>query len=165
MVGLFFWRIFLNFPLKSLGGNESWGELAMWLRTTSPISLVWLVSISAMSVPELSSTDMLNGRKHKGSSSDLLIESLEAATTCFTIEDVALPFVLQLKSCFEFHLRKDAANLFSVSFLMCFNLCTCQGSPATVTFMHWAGIGLLGQPLLFSAKKGNRQTGEGQSHD
>lgn len=48
---------------------------------------------------------------------------------------------------------RDAANFLSFSLLIRFNLCTCQGSPATVTFMHRVVIGLLEEPLLFSAKK------------
>lgn len=63
MVGLFLWRIFLNFPLKSLGGNGSRGKLAMRPRTTSSRTSEQSVSLSAMSLTALSSKDVSDGRE------------------------------------------------------------------------------------------------------
>lgn len=78
MVGLFLWRIFLNFPLKSLGGNGSRGKLAMRPRTTSSRPSEQSVSLSAMSLTALSSEDMLDGREPTATSIILPEESFEA---------------------------------------------------------------------------------------
>ncbi len=78
MVGLFLWRILLNFPLKSLGGNGSRGKLAMRPRTTSSSPSEQSVSLSGMSLKALSSKDMLDGREPTASSIILPKESFEA---------------------------------------------------------------------------------------
>lgn len=78
MVGLFLWRIFLNFPLKSLGGNGSRGKLAIRPRTTSPSPSEQSVSLSAMSLKALSSKDMLDGREPTATSIILPKKSFEA---------------------------------------------------------------------------------------
>lgn len=61
MVGLFLCRIFLNFPLKSRGGNGSRGKLARRPRTASSSPSEHSVSLSAMSLTALSSEDTLDG--------------------------------------------------------------------------------------------------------
>lgn len=164
MVGLFFCRIFLNFPLKSLGGNGSRGELVRWPRTTPSSSSEWPVSLPAMTLTALSSKDMLDGRKPVGLSRVPLKDASD-----FSQISWILPFLLLFSSWQKIFFSLSAANSNGVkmppniprfSLLMRFNLCTCQGSSATVTFMNWAGIGLLGQPLLFSAKKARRQRRE-----
>lgn len=78
MVGLFLWRIFLNFPLKSLGGNGSRGKLAMRPMTTSSSPSEQSVSLSAMSLTALSFKDMLDGREPTATSIILPKKSLEA---------------------------------------------------------------------------------------
>lgn len=61
MVGLFLCRIFLNFPLKSRGGNGSRGKLARRPRTASSSPSEHSVSLSAMSLAARSSEDALDG--------------------------------------------------------------------------------------------------------
>lgn len=77
IVGLFLWRIFLNFPLKSLGGNGSKGKLAMRPRAISSSPSEQSVSLLAISLTTLSPKDMLDGRKPNTTSFILLKESFE----------------------------------------------------------------------------------------
>ncbi|MEQ2310160.1 hypothetical protein AMECASPLE_005996 [Ameca splendens] len=122
-----------------------------------------------MSFTALSSKDMLNGRKPKCPSLGPLTDSLEEAPAFSTSNWCRCSSVFSSSTIifFKFQLNqlvKDAANLLSfTSYIILYNLCTCQGSPATVTFIHWAGIGLLGKPLLFSAKKARGREERGKA--
>lgn len=138
------WRIFLNFPLKSLGGNGSRGKLAMCPRTTSSSPSEQSVSISAMSLIALSSEDMLDGREPTATSIILPKESFEAVpgfSLFFNVVfNLSLPFP-SLQTSFlwwssRFLLCRDAARAVSFSLLMCFNPCTCQGSSVSYSNIH-----------------------------
>lgn len=99
MVGLFFWRIFLNFLLKSLGGNGSRGELARWPRTTSSSSSGQFVSL-----PAPSSKDMLDGRKPV----DLLIVPLKESSVFFP--PLSFNFLFFCVSLLKLYFPLSAAN-------------------------------------------------------
>lgn len=64
-------------------------------------------------------------------------------------------------------LCRDAARAVSLSLLMCFHLCTCQGSSASYSNIHELGrywISSPGGPSSFG-RKGKRQRRDGQSHN
>lgn len=61
--------------------------------------------------------------------------------------------------------QSRGARAVSFGLLMCFNLCTCQGSSASYSNIHELGRYWItnSAPPLFSPKKGKRQRREGQS--
>lgn len=147
IVGLFLCRIFLNFPLKSLGGNGSRGELAMRPRTTSSRASEQSVSLPAMSLTALSSSDMLDGREPTATSIILPKESFEAVPgfpLLFLSAVFNFFFFLFLPCSFswsgsKFLLCRHASTAVSSGLLMCFNPCTCQGSSASYSNIHELG--------------------------
>ena len=123
MVGRFFCRIFLNFPLKSLGGNGSSGKLAVRPGTAPSRPSEQSASLSATSLRELSSKDMLDGGKPTASFFILLKKSFEAVPgipSSFSFSFFLLPLSFS-ELCSRSQLCKDAASVASVSLLICFN--------------------------------------------
>lgn len=65
-------------------------------------------------------------------------------------------------------LCRDAARAVSLSLLMCFNPCTCQGSSASYSNIHELGrywITWTAPPLFQQREKKKRERREGQSHE
>lgn len=161
MVGLFLWRIFLNFPLKSLGGKGSRGKLAMRPRTTSSRTSEQSVSLSVMSLTARSPKDVSDGREPTAISLILPSETVPVSPSF----GLNVLFNLSPLSLAGAGPCGDAA--YAVCWCALTSALVRAVQQVTVTFMNWAGIGLLIQPLLFSVKgkKGKRQRREGQSHN
>lgn len=141
MVGLFLWRIFLNFPLKSLGGNGSRGKLAMRPKTTSSSPWEQSVSLSAMSLTAFSSKDMLDGRKSSDTSIIIPKKSFRVVPgfPSFLLEyNWSLPFP-SLQTSFLVRQQICCAEMQPELWSVCFNLCTCQGSSASYSSIHELG--------------------------
>lgn len=151
------WRIFLNFPLKSLGGKGSRGKLTMRPRTTSSRTSEQSVSLSAISVTALSSKDVSDGREPTATS---VILPSETVPVSLFFKNVLFNFSPLFPSVRALSLAEavpcsEGATRVSFGLLMCFNLCTCQGSSASYSNIHELGRYWItnSAPPLFSQKK------------
>lgn len=152
MVGLFLWRIFLNFPLKSLGGKGSRGKLAMRPRTTSSRTSEQSVSLSVMSLTARSPKDVSDGREPTAISLILPSETVPVSPSfglnvLFNLSPLSLA---------------GAGPCGQRCLLMCINLCTCQGSSASYSNIHELGRYWItnSAPPLFRERKKRQEAGK-----